>query len=202
MTSIIQKLKLNIFVPAVLCIIIGILLVAYPEDILLSISKLIAAIIVVMGVFLALFQFMDNKNNIYGIAVGVIITLVGVWLIIKPDLVVTFIPIVVGVILVSRGVHDISLGLATKHLKGKGMALAIIVALIDIVCGAYCICAAFSIVKIVTIVMGIMFIIDGITDLFVGANLYKAQKFYDEQANAIIVESSCVDEVVDSTESQ
>ncbi len=163
----IKGLRLNITISAVISIVIGVLLVLYPKESLLTLNRVIACIIILAGVAIILSQVFENGLNVMGIVVGAILSILGVWLLFSSEdnIFLNIIPIAIGVILVVHGVQD--LGMAIEVLRGHGNNswLLFIGAIINIALGVVSIVMAFKIIEFVTWLIGAMLIYDGLTDI-------------------------------------
>ena len=77
----IKEFRLNITIPAIFTVAVGILLLVFPVESLATISKVIAAIIILSGIFIVISQIFERGlNNGLGIAVGAIVAVIGIWL--------------------------------------------------------------------------------------------------------------------------
>jgi len=169
-----KELKLNITISAIISIVIGVLLLVFPEKSLITISRVIACIIVLSGLSIIVSQIFEYGLNGLGIVVGGVLAIIGIWIFRAPDAIVSIIPIAIGVILVVHGVQD--LGLALEGLKAKADRawLPFIFATLNILLGIVCIAAAFKVVAITVQIIGIMLIYDGLTDFGIVHKVRKA----------------------------
>ena len=72
----IKEFRLNITIPAIFTVIVGALLLIYPVESLATISKVIAIIIILSGIFIVINQVFERGfDNGLGIAVGVIVAI-------------------------------------------------------------------------------------------------------------------------------
>ena len=165
----IKEFRLNITIPAIFTVIVGALLLIYPVESLATISKVIAIIIILSGIFIVINQVFERGfDNGLGIAVGVIVAIVGVWLFYDSGKIISIIPIAIGVILVIHGVQDLGLAIEATRAKASGFWLSFILAAVN------CIGAAFKVVSLATQLIGIMLIWDGITDFGIVHSVRKA----------------------------
>ena len=170
----IKSLRLNITLSAVISVVIGILLLVYPEQSLATISKVIAAVIVLVGVIIVISQILEAGANKLGIVIGFILAVIGIWIYTKPGSVVHIIPIAIGVILVYHGVQDLALALEGAKAKASRPWLPFLLAVLNIVLGIVCIAGAFQIVNLTIRIIGIMLIYDGLTDFGIVHKVRKA----------------------------
>ena len=73
-----KDLRLNITVPGILSIIVGVLLLIYPESSLATIGKVIGCIIILAGLFIIISQVYENGFNAMGMVVGGVLAVIGV----------------------------------------------------------------------------------------------------------------------------
>ncbi len=171
----IKEFRLNITIPAIFTVAVGILLLVFPVESLATISKVIAAIIILSGIFIVISQIFERGlNNGLGIAVGAIVAVIGIWLFNDSGKIISIIPIAIGVILVIHGVQDLGMAIEAARAKATGFWVSFILAAINIIFGIICIGAAFQVVSLATQLIGIMLIWDGITDFGIVHSVRKA----------------------------
>ena len=171
----IKEFRLNITIPAIFTVIVGVLLLIYPVESLATISKVIAIIIILSGIFIVINQVFERGfDNGLGIAVGVIVAIVGVWLFYDSGKIISIIPIAIGVILVIHGVQDLGMAVEATRAKASNFWISFVLAAVNILFGIICIGAAFQVVSLATRIIGIMLIWDGITDFGIVHSVRKA----------------------------
>ena len=187
----IKGLRLNITISAVISIIIGVLLMAFPTETTEFLSRIIAGIIILAGVAIIISQVFENSKNVMGIVVGAILAILGIWMFMSPkgNIFINIIPIAIGVILVVHGVQDLGLGFEVLKTKQGGSLLLFIGAVVNIVLGLLCIAMAFDIIATIVWLIGLMMVFDGVTDIFF---VHKVRK----STSAMIVDSTIVEEEV------
>ncbi len=181
-----KGLRLNITVSAIFSIIVGILLLFYPTQSLVTIGRGIAAIVIIAGALTILSQVFENGFNTMGIVVGGILVLVGIWMFSSPAGIVSIIPIAIGMLLVAHGLQDINLAFEGLRAQAPHSWLTFLFAAVNIIFGIVCIAGAFNMVKIATQIIGIMLIYDGLSDMFI---VHKVRK-----ATSVVVDSTIISE--------
>ena len=169
-----KEFRLNVTIPAVFSIIIGALLLIFPEASLATFSKVIASIIVLCGLFIVINQIYERGFNGLGVAVGVILAIIGVWLFNDSGKIVKIIPIAIGVILVIHGVQDLGLAFEAVKAHGNRTWVSFLIAAFNIFLGIICIGDAFQVVSLATRLIGVMLIWDGLTDFGIVHSVRKA----------------------------
>ena len=172
----IKNLKLNITFTALLVVLLGIVLLVWPENVLDVLAKVIAAVIVIIGVLQLIGSLMDENRRALGIVVAAIVIIVGGFLFINPNVLTTIVPIIFGVLLVTHGVQDVSLAFAGRKAKADKWVGIVVLAVLSILLGAFCIMNAFGIVKFTFRLIGIMLIYDGLSDMFIVHRVNKAER--------------------------
>ena len=195
----IKGLRLHITVSAIISIIIGVLLVAYPTQTTVMISRVISAIIVLAGLAIIGSSVFENAKNVMGIIVGAVLAVLGVWMFTSPEnnILLNIIPIAIGVILVVHGVQDLGMGFEVLRTKKGGSLFLFIGAVVNIALGLVCIAMAFNVITTIVWIIGLMLIFDGVTDIFF---VHKVRKVTSE----VVVDSTIVSEedVVETEEAK
>ena len=190
----IKGLRLHITVSAVISIIIGALLVAYPTQTTEMISRVISVIIVLAGLAIIGSSVFENSKNVMGIIVGAVLSILGVWMFTSPEnnILLNIIPIAIGVILVVHGVQYLSMGFEVLRTKKGGSLFLFIGAVVNIVLGLVCIAMAFNVITTIVWIIGVMLIYDGVTDIFF---VHKVRKVTSEAIidSTIVAEEDVVD---------
>jgi hypothetical protein len=170
----IKSLRLNITISALISVIIGIMLLIFPEKSLITISRVIACIIILAGVSVIISQVYEFGMNALGIVVGAILAIIGVWIFRAPGSIVSIIPIAIGVILVVHGVQDLGMSIEATKARAPRTWIGFIIAVLNIALGIVCIAAAFKVVAVTVQIIGLMLIYDGLTDFGIVHKVRKA----------------------------
>lgn len=172
----IKELKLNVTFSAVLSIIIGILLLIYPEASISAIGRIVAIIVIIAGIAIIVSQVIEFGMNIMGSLVGGVITVIGIWMFVSPQAILSIIPIAIGVLLVVHGLQDLALAIEGIKAKAERGWIPIIIAVVNILLGFVCIANAFGFINLAFRIIGIMLIFDGLTDFGIVHQVRKASK--------------------------
>ena len=171
-----KNIKIDVTLAAVLSVVLGVLLVIWPATVITVLARVIAIILMVSGIVSLIPRLMDEVKSYTSILGSLLITLIGLWMFLSPQAVASIIPIAIGVLLVVHGVQDLSLALEGKKTKAHNWWSIPLMALLKIVLGVLCICNAFGLVKLGMILIGIMLIYDGLSDMFIVHKVNKASK--------------------------
>lgn len=183
-----KRIKADVIISALVCVAMGVVLLIWPSETIDIFCKVLAVGLMVMGVMNIVNYFLNRSTHPFSGVLGAIVLIVGVWVFIKPESIVSIVPIVIGVILCVHGIQDIKIALETKaNGYGKWWHMLIIAA-ISLGFGVICIIKAFGVVTLALQVIGVGLIYDGISDLWVASRAIRAAKAMKQEAEALDVE--------------
>lgn len=193
MKEMMKKIKADMIVSAILCVVLGVVLFVWSEQTIDLICRALAVILMVLGVIQLASYFLNRLNGVFHVAFGMIELLVGLWIFLKPESVVSLIPIVLGVILLIHGAGDLKTAFETKRNGYDNWWSILIMAAISIVCGVVSIAFAFEMVSLGMKLIGAALVYDGLSDLWIVTRVVKSAKDAKRDAEAIDVEFEEVD---------
>ena len=170
MKSIIQDMKHNYFVNAVIMVLLGLVLVIWPHILGVLLCYLLGGALIVMGVF-QLISFLRGERlgfyNKFVMMMGIVLVLLGIWICTQPHIVLSIIPVVVGIIVLIHGLMDIQYTLDIKKAGSTKWWIALIAAILTLVVGLLPQMIAFTAYEITMVLLGIAMLYDGGCDLAV-----------------------------------
>lgn len=182
-----KQMRADFLLSSVLCIILGIVLIVWSEGTLNFIGRLFALILIVIGALYLIGYFFNGlEKNLSGIA-GAVLLLIGIWIMITPGVVVSVIPIIIGVILIYHGLKQVLLSMESKKYNNSKWGVGLLLAVISIVFGAICISNAFGIMELTSIVIGISLIYNGVSNIWVSWQATKSERNYHNSSTTIDV---------------
>ncbi len=187
MKKFISKMKGDFLLSSVLSIVMGILLIAWGDRMLLLLGRAIGLIMLVIGIANLLNFFVKSMETIFTGIIGAVIALVGLWIFCHPASVASIVPIVMGVMLIFHGIKSITCSFESRSFQNERWGIGVLLAIIDFVLGIICIMGAFQIMTIAFVFIGIALIYSGVANLWVLHRSSKARKFFLED-EAIDVE--------------
>lgn len=162
-----KDLKLNVSIPAILTILLGIVLILYPGTVPIIVCKVIGMILMVMGAIGIVTGLVSSEKGYLYLAGSIIVFLIGLWFLLRPKTVLSLIPIFMGVLLLIHGIEDFKLAAESKENRYGKWGLVILFGIISVALGLVCIFAAFKVFKISMVIIGIALIYDGISDIWI-----------------------------------
>lgn len=168
MKSIIQDMKHNYFINAVIMVILGIVLVIWPHILGVMLCYLLGGALIVMGVF-QLISFLRGERlgfyNKFVMMMGIVLVLLGIWICAQPRIVLSIIPVVVGIIVLIHGLMDIQYTLDIKKAGSEKWWIALIAAALTLIVGLLLMLNPFTAYEITMVLLGVAMLYDGGSDL-------------------------------------
>ena len=184
MKSIIQDMKHNYFVNAVIMVLLGLVLVIWPHILGVLLCYLLGGALIVMGVF-QLISFLRGERlgfyNKFVMMMGIVLVLLGIWICTQPHIVLSIIPVVVGIIVLIHGLMDIQYTLDIKKAGSTKWWIALIAAILTLVVGLLLVFNPFTAYEITMVLLGIAMLYDGESDLALLLFSYLAQRDTDRR---------------------
>ena len=179
MKSIIQDMKHNYFINAVIMVILGIVLVIWPHILGVMLCYLLGGALIVMGVF-QLISFLRGERlgfyNKFVMMMGIVLVLLGIWICAQPRIVLSIIPVVVGIIVLIHGLMDIQYTLDIKKAGSEKWWIALIAAALTLIVGLLLMLNPFTAYEITMVLLGVAMLYDGGSDLALLLFSYLAQR--------------------------
>ena len=190
--KLLKKLKTNVMISAVLCILLGIVLVAWPDLSMQIVCTAVGAVLLIGGGVRLAVYFTARDGSVYAqmnLLMGIVLAVVGVWILLQPDKVLAIIPIIVGIVIVLHGVNNLQQAFTLYREKYDKWWVVLILGLLTVGFGVLLICRPFEALDTVVILIGICLIYDGISDIWIVSRIYRTAKMLKQEAEALDVEA-------------
>lgn len=192
MEKILRKMKANAVVSSLLCVLLGLVLVIWPGMSIQIVCAAIGVVLILTGIMKIIEYFAVKDGSLYeqtNLIMGIIFTVVGVWIAVKPDKVLAIIPIIVGIVIVLHGVRNLQQAVNLCKDQYDKWWIALILGLLTAGFGVLLICKPFAALDTVVMLIGIFLIYDGLSNIWIISRVYKSAKILKQEAEAVDVES-------------
>ncbi len=161
-----QMFRMEMLV-SIIYLLIGLTLFFLPGSVLVTISIVIGIIALIVSIFPIVNYFkMENKLLGFGsLITGVTFAIAGLIMIIYPSLLETVIAIMIGVIMIINSINKIEYAITLRDNKVKEWYVSMIFAIITLILGIFFVVNTWTVVKIVTKILGLIIIIYAILDI-------------------------------------
>jgi uncharacterized membrane protein HdeD (DUF308 family) len=196
-----KQVKWSSVLSSVAFIIVGILMIIYPNVSAAVVAYIIGIGFTVFGLInIAAYFLLDIHDTLYrnDFVIGLMALIFGVAVIVKKDLIADLIPLIMGLIIMTSGFTKLQRAVISKRIGYSDSKVYIILSLISIIFGIVVIffLNGESMANILFIVIGAGLIYCGLSDLF--ANFFLAAKFNQFVKNFDNVKKEAEGKVVDA----
>ncbi len=191
MKKILRKIKANVVISSLLCVALGLVLVVWPGMSMQIVCAAIGAVLILTGVMKIAEYFIVKDGSLYAqtnLIFGIVLTVVGVWIVVKPDKVLAIIPIIVGIVIVIHGIHKLQQAVTLRKSRYDKWWVALILGLLTAGLGVLLICKPFAALDTVVMLIGFFLIYDGLSNIWIISRVYKTAKLLKQEAEAVDVE--------------
>ena len=173
-----RYIKTGMMLLSIAYIVIGMMLLVMPQTSLLWICYAFGAVVLITGI-VCLVQYAP-----FMLVGGVITACIGVFTLVRPQVVASFLPVVFGIFIVVDGLSRIGTAIDLAKRKGQKWWLLLLLSLVSVALGVVLVLHPFDAAIGVTMLCGILLIVEGALNL--GCVLYAAMELrtLDRMANA------------------
>lgn len=194
--KILKEMKRNAVITSAVYIIVGLILTFFPASIAVMLGYVFATVILIVGLsFLYRFIIKDVAYTFVGneLVIGTVLVLASIFVYAKADSVVSFIPVLLGIVVLVSGITKLQNAIGLQRMRYQGATAVLAFAVLNIFFGIVLVFNPFSAVTTLIMLIGLGLIFSGVTDLittfWIAKNIYKVNK--DDE---IIVEAREVEE--------
>lgn len=197
MEKILKKLKTNVLISSLLCVLLGLVLVFWPGLSIQIVCTAVGAVLMISGVVRIVSYVTARDGSMYfqvNLIFGIIFAVVGVWIVIKPAKVLAIIPIIVGIVIALHGLHNLQQAIDLCQSKYDKWWIALLLGILTIGFGILLICRPFAAIDTVVMLIGIFLIYDGLSNIWIVSRISRNAKILKQEAEAVEAEAREVEE--------
>ena len=189
--KVIEKVKgFNYFLPIVYFI-LGLLMVIFPGTVNDIINYIIGGLLMLFGIDYIVRYLSNNKVTTYSkysLTVGIVPIICGVFLICNPEVLVSIIPFVAGMIILMDAFEKLKHAIDLKKMKYDEWWVDLIVAILFIVFGIIVIMNPFDAAKLLIRILGIFFLVDCFIDVWTNFSYEKIKIKNGEDKKIVVID--------------
>ena len=107
---------------------------------------------------------------------GIVFAVLGLWILLKPEMIMMAVPVIVGVLIAIHGLHNVVQAFALKKDGYESWWLAFLMGLLTLIFGGVLIYNPFKAIELVARIIGIFLIYDGVSDIWILSRVFKVRR--------------------------
>ena len=158
MGTFVEGMKKNYFISAILTIALGAVLVIWPDWSGRILCYLLGAALILMGGIQLIVCIRAERIGFYSkfsMLMNIILILLGAWVCIRPDTVLSLVPVIIGIVMLIHGCMDLQFTMDIKHAGSGKWWIALIFALVTLTLGVFLVMHPFLAFEIPMLIIGI-----------------------------------------------
>lgn len=187
-----KELKANYILSAVFCILFGITLAVWPDVSSKVVCIGLGSVLALSGIVNLVTYFVERDGRLVSqllLLAGIILTVLGGWIIFNPDVLIMIIPVVIGVIVAVHGAHNLLQALDLFKNNYSKWWVAMLLGAVTVGLGVLLVCNPFEAVSTVIMLIGIFLIYDGVSDIWIISRVSKTARNIRQTMEALDVEA-------------
>lgn len=189
--NIFKKLKLSTIMDAILCCVAGLILILWPGATMTFLCKALSIILICAGIVLLITFFTAGDKSFFMSAnflLGLVVTIIGVWIFMRPEIFIALIPAIAGIMIIVGGVINLTQTVSLISASYRNWWVALILAVITILLGIFLIFYPLDAVGIAVRIVGVIMLYNGISNMWVVSRVSKFVKDVKQDAEAVDTE--------------
>lgn len=189
----IKSLKVNYSLSAVICVILGIILLVWPGQSTQVVCMVLGIVLGGFGLIQIILYLATKEKTMVShsmMMLGVVLAVIGGWIVLKPETIIKAVPMIVGILIVIHGFHNAVQAIDLKKMQYDNWWVALLLSLLTVALGVVLICNPFTIVDTVVRIIGAFLVYDGLSDMWILSRVFKTKKNREKiiDTDAVIVD--------------
>lgn len=179
MADFFKGLKANYTVSAGLCTLLGLVLLIWPGTTMRIVCSLLGGMLLLYGVLQIILWLINKERTMISqgmMVFGIVLAVIGIWILTQPEMIIMAVPVIVGVLIVIHGIHNVVQAFALKKDNYDRWWLAFLFGALTVALGGILVYNPFEVAETVVRFIGIFLIYDGISDIWILSRVFKVKR--------------------------
>ncbi len=166
--------KRDRYILGIVAIFVGLLFLLWPGQFLSMLAQCVGALLVVSGLVALIMYFTNQERALIGgalVVIGIIIGVIGIWIILHPEVLVGLAPKIIGLILIFSGMTGIGETVTLIRLDYDFWWLTLLLTSITIAVGVVLFVRPMEVASLFARIVGLTFLYDGITSIWITSRI-------------------------------
>lgn len=175
----IKSLKVNDSLSAVVCTLLGIVLLIWPGQSTDLVCMILGVVLAVFGIVQIVLYLVTREKTMvsHGMMIlGIVLAVIGIWIVVKPGTIKQLIPVTIGILIVIHGGHNAAQALDLKKMNYDNWWVALLLSLLTVALGVVLICNPFEVLDMAVRIIGAFLIYDGLSDMWILSRIFKTKR--------------------------
>jgi hypothetical protein len=188
MRDFLRRIKMDYLLSSIMCIVLGVIFIVWKGSVVNMLGRVMAiALIIFGGIYICSF-LLNVITNGFSMFVGMLILAAGVWFLLMPSVMASLVPVVIGILLLCHGIRAIKESADAAKFGYQMLGPGLVLGIISMICGFVCIFDAFGVMEKAIMVVGIILVLNGVSNIWVLVRSAHAAWAYDRQNGPLEVE--------------
>ena len=183
MSDFLKGLKANYTISAGLCTLLGLVLLIWPGTTMRIVCTLLGSMLLIYGLAQVVLYLINKERTMLSqgmMVFGIVLSVIGIWILTSPEMIIMAVPVIVGVLIVIHGVHNVVQAIALKKDGYDRWWLAFLFGALTVVLGGILVYNPFEVAETVVRFIGIFLIYDGVSDIWILSRVFKVKRAKEE----------------------
>lgn len=179
MSDFLKGLKANYTISAGLCTLLGLVLLIWPGTTMRIVCTLLGGMLLIYGLVQVVLYLINKERTMLSqgmMVFGIVLAVIGIWILTSPEMIIMAVPVIVGVLIVIHGVHNVVQAIALKKDSYDRWWLAFLFGALTVVLGGILVYNPFEVAETVVRFIGIFLIYDGVSDIWILSRVFKVKR--------------------------
>lgn len=179
MSDFLKGLKANYTISAGLCTLLGLVLLIWPGTTMRIVCTLLGGMLLIYGLVQMILYLINKERTMLSqgmMVFGIVLAVIGIWILTRPEMIIMAVPVIVGVLIVIHGVHNVVQAIALKKDGYDRWWLAFLFGALTVVLGGILVYNPFEVAETVVRFIGIFLIYDGVSDIWILSRVFKVKR--------------------------
>ena len=192
MKEFMREVKIDVTVTSVVCIIMGVVLILFPTQVVTVACQAVGVVLAILGGVRLVSTLLSKARSGIDFPLGLLLLIVGIWILLHPASIESLIFIGVGVTLFVHGVKGIQMAWESKRNGYASWLALMLLSLLNAVFGVVCVIDCFGVFTVTATIaltlVGIALIYDGISSIWILSRVRKTAKDIIQDLEAVDVD--------------
>lgn len=191
MAEFLKGLKANYTVSAMLCAALGLVLLIWPGTATRIVCMLLGGVLLAYGGFQAVICLTNRERTFFSqgmLIFGIVVAVVGLWILLRPEMIIMAVPLIIGVLILIHGVHNVIQALELQKESYDKWWVALLFGILTVVFGGMLVYNPFGAAETAVRIIGVSLIYDGVSDIWILSRVFKVKRHKEKVIDAEYVD--------------